>query len=1331
MSDAPRPLAPEPEPDDQPQRPAAPEPAETPRLEPQAHARPPEPLPARPAPAPTPPTPAASQPKPLVPAGPTLQRKPEPAAPTEPARPEAKAEPEPARAEQKAPRLPEPLESSVPAAARPAAASVQRQPEPPHEAPSTPALKPVAKLATPLEAIGRRVAQRLERTETALSPWTQQTLRLQQPAPPAAEPKAGGKTPAEPARAANRLGSLALRVQRREQAGTTGTFGRLAGGVERAERFAGRVAAHFPAIAAKYEPPAEPEAGAPSQPPAASGPIFTYYPEGVGGGSASSQPTMTAAEVLQRFGGATTSAPVQRAPAAAAPAKPAAPPTPPTRDARRLRRRGTIEEVAPQASAATPVAREEPPAPAKPAAPTPPVQRRPEPAAAQRKTEPAPTPPAEAAPRRRRSHSEEVSTPSAEAPIEPPAEPKQPPPAPASNQPGPLRWDHLTNVPPSIQRQLERVQQRLAEQAGQDRPQPTLPDTLKPFHPRNPNPPPPRPPEAPRTRPAPVAREPETPVAFGPDLQPRPASVQRQAQPPAAPARPAAQTPPAQPPAKAPDEGQPAEPLGFEAELEQLEPAEIPTAPELIQRSPEPDDRSLRDQALPLVTPRDAEPAPEALPVAEPEAPPASIHMTEAPPAVQRSPEPAPPAPPAAPAEQDMPLRQPAARVEPQPTPETDQAAPPATIQRTPAAADSQRSPAKPVTPPAARPTAEIRQAPPASAAAPSQPSQAAEPTKAAPEPPVRLAQQPLILRQPEPAPTPTESQPPAERVDMIVNAEPARTELDSQAQQPPAPPEPPAAAIDRPAVDQPLILRQPEPAQAPASPGEAAPGEARPASPNETIPRRLAETPPALPAQAPAPAPLERAAEPARPTEQPLVLRQPDPAPQSPPPSEGGSAVTPASQDEALQRRLAEKPAVEPTAAPRQGAQSEPPTLAAREVPAAEIQRSPLEDRQQPLPLREPAPETPAPLPSEPVAEAGLESPAPSAPPAIQRQAAAADELPLRNPPPVVPAVDQSAAPEPPQPGIVQRQPERHTLEQSLPLRALAEAPGRPAERPSGASTAIERPARSEPAPDGTAFSGRPAAIQRQPEAPGGPGVAMPLREPTQRDSAPPASKQSALPQLSLGSQIYARGVKDARMNVMGPLATNLRRSIQRRPEPRGQAYTQTLPVAGPPPITGLARSTTGHTSVLPQARVQRAADEAAQGQGAAPGMLLAATAASEPAGTLPLAPPALAPEKPADVAPGPSTRPAATTVQRLPLAPVIQREGEANSERSVVAKSSASDRDGELDDLLKQLEKDEASASDDDQDDDKFDLDDLADKLLPYIKRMMAVERERQEPF
>src|SRR5579859_1784572 len=1314
MSDAPRPLAPEPEPDDQPQRPAAPEPAETPRLEPEAHARPPEPLPARPAPAPAP---AAPQPKPVVPAGPTLQRKAEPAAPTEPAKPEAKAEPEPARAEQKAPRLPEPPQPAVPAAARPAAVSVQRQAQPPDEVPPAPAVKPAAKLATPLEAIGRRVAQRLERTETALSPWTQQTLRLQQPAPPAAEPKAGGKTPAEPARAANRLGSLALRVQRREQAGTTGTFGRLAGGVERAERFAGRVAAHFPAIAAKYEPPAEPEAGAPSQPPAASGPIFTYYPEGVGGGSSSSQPTMTAAEVLQRFGGATTSAPVQRTPATAAPARPAAPPTPPARDPRRLRRRGTIEEVAPQASAAAPAAREEPPAPAEPPAPMPPVQRKPEPAAAQRKTEPAPTPPAEPAPRRRRSHSEEVSTPSAEAPIEPAEEPKQQP-APASNQPGPLRWDHLTNVPPSIQRQLERVQQRLAEQSGQDRPQPTLPDTLKPFHPRNPNPPPPRPPEAPRARPAPVAREPETPVAFGPDLQPRPASVQRQVQPPAPPARPAAQTPPAQPPAKASDAGETAEPLGFEAELERLEPVEPAEAPELIQRSPEPADNSLRDQALPLVTPLDAEPAPEASPTAEPEAPPASIHMTGAPPAVQRSPQPASPD---APPEQDMPLHQPAARLEPRPAPEADQAASPATIQRTPTA--------EPVTPPVARPAAEIRQTPPASAAAPSQPIQATEPTKAAPEPPVSLAQQPLILRQPEPAPTSTASEPPAERVDLVVNAEPAasasttvqrapepdrpiepvRTDLDSQALQPPAPP---AATIDKPAVDQPLVLRQSEPAQSPASPSEA-----RPASPNETIRPGLAETP-AGPAQAPAT--VQRAAEPTGPTEQPLVLRQPVSAPQPPSPSEAGPAVTPAGQDEAVQRRLAETPAVEPTPEPGQGAQSEPPTLAAPEVPAAEIQRTPLEDRQGPLPLRELAPETPAPTPAVPAAEAVLESPAPSAPPVIQRRAAAADELPLRSPPPAIPAVDQTATPEPPMPGTVQRQAERPSLEQSLPLRAPAETPAEPP------SAAVQ-----EPAPETAAFSGRPAAIQRQPEAPGGPGLAMPLREPTQPDNTPPGSEPSAPPQLSLGSQIYARGVKDARMNVMGPLATNLRRSIQRRPEPRGQAQTQTLPVAGLPPITGLARSTTGHTSVLPQARVQRAADEAAQGQGAAPGMLLAATAASEPAGTLPLAPPALAPEKPADVAPSPSTRPAATTVQRLPLAPVIQREGEANSERSVVAKSSASDRDGELDDLLKQLEKDEASASDDDQDDDKFDLDDLADKLLPYIKRMMAVERERQEPF
>src|SRR5205823_6006992 len=150
--------------------------------------------------------------------------------------------------------------------------------------------------------------------------WTQQTLQLQRPAPAEAEREASEidsdsgpqAMPARPLRTGASLGNLARRVQRQEQQGAMGTFGCLAGGVERAERFAVRIASHFPAMAAKYEAPPPPEPGAAPQPAAPSAPSFTYYPEGSGSsGSSASQPTMTAAEVLKQFGNSSNTTPVQ------------------------------------------------------------------------------------------------------------------------------------------------------------------------------------------------------------------------------------------------------------------------------------------------------------------------------------------------------------------------------------------------------------------------------------------------------------------------------------------------------------------------------------------------------------------------------------------------------------------------------------------------------------------------------------------------------------------------------------------------------------------------------------------------------------------------------------------------------------------------------------------------------------------------------------------------------------------------------------------------------------------------------------------------------------
>src|SRR5262249_50818628 len=139
-----------------------------------------------------------------------------------------------------------------------------------------------------------------------------------------------------------------------------------------------------------------------------------------------------------------------------------------------------------------------------PAAPV--IQRKPEPqrpapaqskppARAESKPQAAPAAP------RRRPRFEEVSTPGSAQPEvqrspEPEPTPAPTPPAP-TEEAGPMRWDHLGDLPPSIQRQLERVQQRLAEQSGL-RPTPTenpppasaTTDQERPFRPRNINPPP-------------------------------------------------------------------------------------------------------------------------------------------------------------------------------------------------------------------------------------------------------------------------------------------------------------------------------------------------------------------------------------------------------------------------------------------------------------------------------------------------------------------------------------------------------------------------------------------------------------------------------------------------------------------------------------------------------------------------------------------------------------------------------------------------------------------------------------------------------------------------
>jgi hypothetical protein len=243
-----------------------------------------------------------------------------------------------------------------------------------------------------------------------------------------------------------------------------------------------------------------------------------------------------------------------------------------------------------------------------------------------------------------------------------------------------------------------------------------------------------------------------------------------------------------------------------------------------------------------------------------------------------------------------------------------------------------------------------------------------------------------------------------------------------------------------------------------------------------------------------------------------------------------------------------------------------------------------------------------------------------------------------------------------------------------------------------------------------------------------------MPLRQPAAPEPAaggPGAGQAIAeAPALSLGRQIYARGIKDARMTLMGPLATNVRRSVQRQAAAAGPvARPQGQTLAGPLPLMGLARSAAARTSLLPQARVQREGDErpAPQNQ-----LVPYAPSRTEPTGTLPLAPPGPAPINPNQSPPTPtppstSPRPSANS-QALTLAPVISRDGGESGTTSDSPSTAGNEIDRDLNDLLAGLEDD--SVFDDVTDEDEIDLDNLAEQILPIIRRLLTIERERNQP-
>jgi len=160
--------------------------------------------------------------------------------------------------------------------------------------------------------------------------------------------------------------------------------------------------------------------------------------------------------------------------------------------------------------------------------------------------------------------------------------------------------------------------------------------------------------------------------------------------------------------------------------------------------------------------------------------------------------------------------------------------------------------------------------------------------------------------------------------------------------------------------------------------------------------------------------------------------------------------------------------------------------------------------------------------------------------------------------------------------------------------------------------------------------------------------------------------------------------------MPVVGPLATNVRRSLQRQPAASPNAGPQTLTLPGSQPLLGLARSAAARTSVLPQARVQR--DE----NPPTPQNQIVPYSQPQPSGTLPLAPHGPAPVNPNQGAPTtpPTPTPGPTTSrpsQSLTLAPVIARDGGSNG--SSPTSSSSDEGDSELDDLLSGLDDDALS--------------------------------------
>jgi hypothetical protein len=522
-----------------------------------------------------------------------------------------------------------------------------------------------------------------------------------------------------------------------------------------------------------------------------------------------------------------------------------------------------------------------------------------------------------------------------------------------------------------------------------------------------------------------------------------------------------------------------------------------------------------------------------------------------------------------------------------------------------------------------------------------------------------------------------------------------------------------PQAAEPGPAslAGQPLPLHQPAPAHQPPAEWPAEPQaaeDARPAASEREQPETL-QGPPPIQRSAPGLA--------AGRTDSPLPLRTlsgPEAAPAQP--AAGPSQMAPAGDETSpagMQPASADLPPAAPTA------------------PRGTIQRQPLGHVSGDLPLRPPAP----PEASQPAEDRPAHAPAASLP-------AASDHRPAVAPRPAAhiqrtPAADSQAA-------------HSATSAPDLPLHIAGRQPA-----PGRATTPVEPagpPAEAGPEPMPGAARLQRSVLPARPEAAALRTAPLPLAT-----GPAPSGPQAGLE--ALGSQVFRRVAGAARLNRVTSAAPSAGRIVRRKPQRRvaaqagrPSAAAAVLPLPEAPSLQDLARTSPISTPVLPQARIQASREEPSGEAAGQPPATAAAQAA--PAYNLPLAPTGIQRDAlPAESATASAlamaysststssrAQPAVTMTYGLPLQPVIQRQKDKpgdkvpgdddeddNKPQDSAPSGSAKSSDG---DKAKQDSTTTAQSAGDTGDEtaSKPDLDELARQIVPLIKRMLAVERERR---